>query len=130
MMYQKCSAKTGTRRLCPGGEAEESELANGATVNATLSGHHVFPSFSAVQSALVQWDLTAHPVCIVRRNVHFSLYLQYCIHFFLILMLREIIHKTYFGPQLKGTYRGDNRGGILKMFCIYFINLDCTFKPE
>ena len=83
MMYQKCSATTGTRRLFPGGEAE-SELANGVTVNATVSGHYVFPSSTAVQNLTCTGavGLTAHPVCIVRRNVRVSLYLQHCIHFF------------------------------------------------
>ena len=57
---------------CPGGEAK-SELANGATVNATVSGRSVFTSSTAVQN-LTCTDavgLIAHPVCIVKRNVMF-----------------------------------------------------------
>ena len=49
MVYQKYSTTTDTRRLCPGSEAD-SELANGATVNATVSGHYLFPSSTAVQN--------------------------------------------------------------------------------
>jgi hypothetical protein len=98
MMYHKCSATTGTRRLCPGGEA-------GATLNATVSGGYVFSSSTAVQNLACTGvvGLTAHPMCIVRRNVRVSLYQQHRIHFFLVLLLREIIQKTYFGPHLKGT---------------------------
>ena len=91
------------QKIFPGGEAE-SELANGMTVNATVSGHY-FTSFPLPQQcrtlrALVQWDI-AHRVCIVKRNVRVSLYLQHCIHFFLLLMLRDIIQKNVFRPSFK-----------------------------
>ena len=84
-MFQICSATTLTRRLFPAGEAE-SELANGTTVNVTVSGHYVFPSCTAVQNLVCTGavGLIAHRVCIVRRNVRVSLYLQHCIHFFLL----------------------------------------------
>jgi hypothetical protein len=72
----------GYQENCPGDEAE-SELANGATVNATVSGHYVFPSSTAVQNLACTGavGITAHSVCIVRSNVRVSLYLLHCIHF-------------------------------------------------
>jgi hypothetical protein len=82
-MYQQRSATSGTRRLCPGGEAE-SVLADGATVNATVSGHHMFPSSTAVHNLACTGagGRIALPVCIVTRSVHVCLYLQHCINFF------------------------------------------------
>ena len=135
-MYRKCSASTGTRRLFPGDEAE-SELANGTTVNATVSGHYVFPSATAVQNLACTGavGLIAHSVSVVRRNIRVSLYLQHCIHFFPHCNASWDHKKKYFGLHLKGNLTWPTHVvlimGYLKDILYFFlINIDCTFKPE